>query len=39
LRALGVRALGGSPENLRQWLASETRHWADVVSAAKIEST
>ena len=37
LRALGVRPQGGTPEQLRQWLASETRHWAEVVRGAKIE--
>lgn len=37
LRALGVRPQGGTPEQLRQWLASETRHWAEVVRGARIE--
>ena len=37
LRALGVRPQGGSADGLRQWLVSETRHWAEVVRAAKIE--
>ena len=37
LRALGVRPQGGSPEQMGQWLASETRHWAEVVRGAKIE--
>ena len=37
LRALGVRPQPGTPEQLRQWLASETRHWADVVRSARIE--
>ena len=37
LRALGVRPQPGTPEQLRQWLASETRHWAEVVRAATIE--
>ena len=39
LRALGVRAQGGTPEQLRQWLADETRHWARVVRAAGIEAS
>ena len=37
LRALGVRAQGGTPDQLRLWLADETRHWAQVVRAAGIE--
>ncbi len=39
LRALGVRPQGGTPDQLRQWLAAETRHWADVVRAARIEAS
>ena len=37
LRALGVRPQCGTPEQLRQWLASATRHWAEVVRGARIE--
>ena len=37
LRALGAQGQGGTPEQLRQWLAQETRHWAAVVRAARIE--
>ena len=37
LRALGVRPQGGTPEQLRQWLEAETRHWAEVLRSAKIE--
>lgn len=37
LRALGVRPQGGTPDQLRQWLAAETRHWAEVLRADKIE--
>ena len=39
LRALGVRAQGGTPDQLRQWLAHETRHWAAVVRAAGIKAS
>lgn len=39
LRALGVRPQGGTPEQLRTLLAAETRHWAEVARAAKIEPT
>ena len=39
LRALGVRAQGGTPDQLRQWLAAQTRHWAAVVRAAGIEAS
>ena len=35
-QALGVRAQGGSAEHLRQTLAAETLHWAEVIRAAKI---
>ena len=38
-RALGVRPQGGTPDQLRQWLAAETRHWAEVVRAAHIEAS
>lgn len=37
LRALGVRPQGGTPDKLRQWLAAETRHWAEVLRSARIE--
>ena len=37
LLALGVRAQGGSPEQLRQLLASEVRRWSQVIQAAQIE--
>ena len=37
LRALGVWPQGGTPDKLRQWLAAETRHWAEVLRAARIE--
>jgi len=39
LRALGVQPAGGTPAQLRQHLADETRHWAEVARAAKIEPT
>ena len=39
LRALGVRPQGGTPDQLRQCLAAETRHWAEVVRAARIEAS
>ena len=39
LKALGVRLQGGPPEALRQLLAAETRHWAEVARAAKIEAS
>jgi tripartite-type tricarboxylate transporter receptor subunit TctC len=38
-RALGVRPQGGTPEQLRAALVAETRHWAEVVRAARIEPT
>jgi tripartite-type tricarboxylate transporter receptor subunit TctC len=37
LQALGVRAEGGTPEQLRQLLAVELRRWSDVIVQAKIE--
>jgi tripartite-type tricarboxylate transporter receptor subunit TctC len=37
LQALGVRAQGGSPEQLRQLLADEIERWSRVIQAAKIE--
>ena len=37
LLALGVRAQGGTPQQLQALLARETRHWGDVIRAAKIE--
>ncbi len=37
LQALGVRAQGGTPQQLQQLLASEIKRWADVIVQAKIE--
>ena len=37
LLALGVRAQGGTPQQLQALLASEVRHWGEVIRAAKIE--
>ena len=37
LLALGVRAQGGTPQQLQALLARETRHWGEVIRAAKIE--
>ncbi len=37
LQALGVRAQGGTPEQMRQLLASEIKRWSDVIVQAKIE--
>lgn len=37
LLSLGVRAQGGTPQQLRTLLADETRHWGEVIRAAKIE--
>ena len=37
LQALGVRAQGGSPEELRQLLASEIQRWSQVIQSAHIE--
>ena len=36
LKTLGVRPRGGTPDELRQLLATETRHWAEVVRRAGI---
>ena len=37
LQALGVRAQGGSPEELRRLLASEIQRWSQVIESARIE--
>ena len=37
LLALGVRAQGGTPQQLQALLAAETAHWREVIRAAKIE--
>jgi tripartite-type tricarboxylate transporter receptor subunit TctC len=37
LLALGVRAQGGTPQQLQALLAREIRHWGEVIRAAKIE--
>jgi tripartite-type tricarboxylate transporter receptor subunit TctC len=37
LLALGVRPQGGTPQQLSALLASEIRHWGEVIRAAKIE--
>jgi tripartite-type tricarboxylate transporter receptor subunit TctC len=37
LQALGVRAQGGTPEQMRQLLASEIKRWSDVIGQANIE--
>ena len=37
LLALGVRAQGGTPQQLQALLVSEIRHWGEVIRAAKIE--
>ena len=37
LLALGVRAQGGTPQQLQSLLAREVRHWGEVIRAAKIE--
>ena len=37
LQALGVRAQGGTPEQMRQLLAGEIKRWSDVIVQAKIE--
>jgi tripartite-type tricarboxylate transporter receptor subunit TctC len=37
LLALGVRAQGGTPQQLRALLAAEVAHWHQVIVAAKIE--
>lgn len=37
LQALGVRAQGGTPEQMRQLLGAEIKRWSDVIVQAKIE--
>jgi tripartite-type tricarboxylate transporter receptor subunit TctC len=37
LLALGVRAQGGTPQQLGNLLAAEIKHWGEVIRAAKIE--
>jgi len=37
LLVLGVRAQGGTPQQLQALLASEVRHWGEIIRAAKIE--
>jgi len=37
LLALGVRPAGGTPQQMQALLASEIRHWGEVIRAAKIE--
>ena len=37
LLALGVRAQGGTPQQLQSLLAREVRHWGEVIRAATIE--
>jgi len=37
LQTLGVRALGGTPDELRQLLASEIQRWSQVIESARIE--
>jgi tripartite-type tricarboxylate transporter receptor subunit TctC len=37
LLALGVRAQGGTPQQLQALLAAETAHWREVIRAARIE--
>ena len=37
LRTLGVRPQGGTPDQLRQWLAAEIRQGAELVRGARIE--
>jgi len=32
-----VRAQGGTPQQMQALLASEVRHWGEVIRAAKIE--
>ena len=36
LAALNVRPAGGTPEQLRGLLASETKRWSEVIVAAKV---
>ena len=37
LQALGVRAQGGTPEQMRQLLSSEIKRWSEVIERANIE--
>jgi tripartite-type tricarboxylate transporter receptor subunit TctC len=37
LQALGVRAQGGTPEQMRQLLASEIKRWSEVIVQSRIE--
>jgi tripartite-type tricarboxylate transporter receptor subunit TctC len=37
LQALGVRAQGGSPDELRQLLSNEIQRWSQVIQSAHIE--
>jgi tripartite-type tricarboxylate transporter receptor subunit TctC len=37
LQALGVRAQGGTPEQMKQLLASEIKRWSDVIVQSNIE--
>jgi tripartite-type tricarboxylate transporter receptor subunit TctC len=37
LQALGVRAQGGTPEQMRQLLADEIKRWSEVIGQANIE--
>jgi len=37
LQILGVRAQGGTPEQMRQLLAGEIKRWSDVIVQARIE--
>jgi hypothetical protein len=37
LQALGVRAQGGSPDELRQLLSDEIQRWSQVIQSAQIE--
>jgi tripartite-type tricarboxylate transporter receptor subunit TctC len=37
LQALGVRAQGGSPDELRQLLSNEIQRWSQVIQSARIE--
>ena len=35
--AMGMEAIGGSPESLAQLLASDTAKWARVIKAANVK--
>jgi hypothetical protein len=37
LQALGVRAQGSTPDELRQLLGNEIRRWSQVIESARIE--